>query len=89
MSFATESQVIEIKQDLDPFGGIYAQIVFGVKIPTPQPPKGIYPPPPRTDLWKHVLHVFIPQESWNNQYNLWDRCRIKIESNGKLSVEKV
>lgn len=89
MTFSIDAVVVEIKADFDPFGGMYTQVNFGVKLPVPAPPQSKqFPPQPRGTAYKHVLHVIIPKENWNDQFTMWSEYHIVVKDDGSLEVKR-
>lgn len=93
MPFEHEVFVTEIRADFDPYGGEYTQVILGYRLPIPMPPMPPatqqLPPRPQPVMYKHAIYIIIPRENWVGQYTLWERCRVKVDDNGSVSVTKV
>ena len=90
VSFVTDAWVIEIKVYHDPQGNKYALITLAYEIPIPLPPhlKNQFPPPPKPTLYQHILHIFIPEDKYRDNYRLWEKYKVKIYEDGSLEVTK-
>ncbi len=91
MAYTVEVVVVEIKADFDPQGGEYTQVSFGYRLPIIMPPEieKMYPPPPKPVFYKHALHLFIPRDKWYGQYTMWQRFKLTITDDGKISLKKI
>ena len=91
MVFSMEVVVLEIKADFDPQGGEYTHVSFGYRLPVITPPdiEKVYPPPPKPIIYKHALHLIIPKDKWFGQYTMWERYRLRVDDDGKVTLEKV
>jgi hypothetical protein len=83
--------VIGFQPDHDPVTGEeYTQVNLGVKIPIPSPPReAIFPPPPKTMMWKHIIHLFVPTSKWVQQYSMWQEYDLEIKDNGEIELSLV
>ena len=91
VTYVEDAYVVEIKPDFDPQGREYTHVSIGFRMPSPPIPphlKNAYPPPPVVVGYKHIVHIIIPKERWNDQFRMWEKVRV-IVKDGKLEVVKV
>lgn len=91
MVYEQDLVVTEIKADFDPFGGEYVHVSLAYRLPIPMPPAPstqTLPPRPQPVMYKHVIHVIIPRESWTGQYTMWEPLHVRIEDNGTIRVTR-
>lgn len=91
MPYEQDVVVTEIKADFDPYGGQYTHISLAYRIPVPMPPTPTpqsLPPRPQPVMYKHAMHIIIPQDSWTGQYTMWEELRIRVEDNGHVKVSR-
>jgi len=89
MSFSIDVVVVEVKADFAPFGSAYTQVNFAIKLPVPTPPQTRqFPPRPKPTAYKHILHVMIPKDKWNGQYDMWEEYRMVLKDDGDLEVKR-
>ena len=89
MTFSIDVVVVEVKADFDPFGGMYTQVNFGVKLPVPSPPQTRqFPPQPKPTAYKHILHIMIPKEKWNGQFDMWGEYHIIVKDDGNVEIKR-
>ncbi len=83
------AQVIGLNPDYDQFTGErYTQVTFAREVPLPQPtppPTGV--PGQSATAWKYLLHLFIPNDNWSDQFKMWQKYSLTIKDTGEMALK--
>jgi hypothetical protein len=80
------ARVVALGSDSDPFTGqAYTAVTLATESPIPRALQQL-PNAPRPTVYKHVLHIFIPNDQWNSQYNMWTPYDVLIEDSGEMRL---
>lgn len=80
-------QVIGINPDADQITGEqYTQITLA-KETTFNPAQPQLPISPRVTGWKYILHLFIANDKWDNQYKMWQKFDLIVKNTGELELK--
>ena len=90
MVVTIRARVVGLGSDSDPYTGQgYTSVSLAIESPIPRPPAQLanqYPPVPRPTVYKHVMHIFIPNSQWRNRYSMWAEYDIIIEDTGEMRL---
>ena len=91
MTYSIDVVVTELVIDFDKYGGEYVKVAFAYRVPSPfKPPKIVnpmMPQPPVEIYYKHALHVIIPKEKWNEQFNMWKEYHLIVKDDGTVELK--
>jgi hypothetical protein len=87
--FTLRVKVVGMQPDSDQFTGEqYTMIILAIQSLIPSPPaQATFPPMPKQMAWKHLLHIFIPHDKWNDQYRMWQDYDMIVKDTGEIELK--